>query len=141
MPLYDSFPLQPTFEALGRMKSKWPGRGWSWDPRLNCVASSINVELSSEALAAASSAFPREWTITNLATAPSIVRAAAEGTGGIRPDQILMTMEPLGSNLVYGLWWPWGDDVTVSFRVGMNGPVLTREEVQTRFRELFGAAL
>jgi hypothetical protein len=141
MPPNEILPLGPTFETLSRMKTQWPGRGWSWDTRFSCVASSINVELATEALAAASLAFPHEWMTTNITTAPPIVRALADTTGGIRPDQVLLTMDPIGSNLVYGLWWPWGDDVTVSFRVGMTGPVVSREEVQTRFRELFGARL
>lgn len=141
MPAYDiQHQLGPAFEALTRLKSKWPTRGWSWDTRLNCVASAINVELSSEALAAVSLAFPHEWTIANLNTAPPAVRSLAEGTGGIRPDQILLTMAPIGTNnLVYGLWWPWGDDITISFRIGMSGSLLSRDEAQSRFRELFGA--
>jgi hypothetical protein len=141
MPQYESVPLQPVFDALVRMKAKWPTRGWSWDPRLSCVASSINVELTTEALSAAALAFPREWNVASLPTAPPVVRGVADSTGGIRPDQLLLTMEPIGSNLVYGLWWPWGDDVTVSFRVGMSGPMLSREDVQNRFREVFGAAM
>ena len=142
MPAYDlQQQLGPTFQALTRLKGKWPTRGWSWDTRFNCVASAINVELSSEALAAVSLAFPHEWTIANLNTAPPVVRTLAESTGGIRPDQILLTMAPLSSNnLVYGMWWPWGDDVTISFRIGMTGPLLARDDAQTKFRELFGAS-
>lgn len=142
MPLYDGFQFQPTLDALGRLRSKWPQRGWSWDTRLSCVASSIHVELTDEALSAAGLAFPQRWTVANITSAPPAVRGVADATGGIRPDQILFSMEPvLSTNLVYGLWWPWGDDVTISFRIGMAGPMLTREDFQARFRDVFGAVL
>ena len=26
----------------------------------------------------------------------------------------------------YGLWWPWGDEITVSLRIGLGGDVLER---------------
>jgi hypothetical protein len=76
-----------------------------------------------------------------LASAPEAVRAVAEQTGGIRPDQLIFSAEPFGYNVAYGLWWPWGDDVTISLRVGLAGPTMAREDVQSRFRELFGAEL
>jgi len=59
--------------------------------------------------------------------------------GGLRQDQILVATEPSESLMSYGLWWPWGDDVTISFRIGLSGMTMTRYEDD--FRELFGAVL
>ncbi|HLV21823.1 MAG TPA: hypothetical protein VKZ49_13100 [Polyangiaceae bacterium] len=134
-------PLAMAFESLGRLRERWPGGGFSWDNRLQCVASSIHIDLVREGRAAAALALPFEWNMRNIMNAPAPVREMAEQTGGIRPDQLLFSGEPFGLNIVYGLWWPWGDDVTISFRVGLAGPAVVRDDVQSKFRDLFGAEL
>ena len=42
-----------------------------------------------------------------------------------------------GRLVVFGLWWPWGDETTISFRVGIGGYVL--EPDLMRLREAFQA--
>ena len=46
-------------------------------------------------------------------------------------------MDQLGRLVAFGLWWPWGDETTISFRVGIGGYVL--EPDLMRLREAFGA--
>jgi hypothetical protein len=125
------------FEILGRFRRAWPKSGWSWDTRFGCVASSFGLELVKEARTAIVVAFPCEWTMKNIASAPSVVREIAETTGGIRPDQNLFSTNLEGRLTGYGLWWPWGDDVTISMRVGLGGYVTDADTV--RLRELFNA--
>jgi hypothetical protein len=69
--------------------------------------------------------------------APPQVREIAENTGGVRTDQRLFTGDTSGRLVVFGLWWPWGDETTISFRVGIGGYVL--EPDLMRLREAFGA--
>lgn len=125
------------FDALGLLRTAWPGGGWSWDNRLSCVASSFSVDLAREARAAADLALPRQWTKRTLATAPLIVREIAEQSGGIRDDQLLLATDPIDRMIAFGLWWPWGDEVTISLRVGLAGKV--SDQTQEKFRDLFGA--
>jgi hypothetical protein len=124
------------FESLTSFRKKWPKAGWSWDNRLSCAASSFHVELMDDAHAVAAEAMPFKWTMRNIANAPSLVRDVAESTGGIRPDQLLFSTEPSARLIAYGLWWPWGDDITISLRVGLTG-YFTEADSQ-RFRALFG---
>jgi hypothetical protein len=125
------------FQRLARFRAAWPKGGWSWDGRLGCVASSFVVELSNEAQLALREVFATQWNAKNLAGAPQALRDVAEATGGVRAEQILYASEPGGRLLAYGLWWPWGDDVTISMRVGLGGYVSDADAA--RFRELFGA--
>ena len=41
--------------------------------------------------------------------------------------------------LAYGLWWPWGDGVTISLRIGLDIGVM--DEPYPRFREVFGVQI
>jgi hypothetical protein len=125
------------FDSLKRLRSKWPKGGWSWDNRLSCVASSFGIELVPEAQAALGDSMPNEWNMKNIGSAPPIVREIVESTGGIRPEQLLFSSDPGARIIAYGLWWPWGDDITISLRVGLAGYVAEADNF--RFRDLFDA--
>ncbi len=112
---------QELFDALGRFRTAWPKRGWSWDARFSCVASAFGSDSLGEARAAASLAFPHQWNHRTLTAAPSVVQQLAERTGGVRPDQLILSTAPAGGVIAYGLWWPWGDDTTISLRIGIAG--------------------
>ncbi len=127
------------FRALTAFRKSWPGRGFSWDSRLFCVASSFSTEHENEARAAVGQLFRFQWTARTVRTAPASILEIAEQVGGLRPDQVLVATEPNDGLMAYGLWWPWGDDATISLRVGLAGVSATRYEDD--FRELFGALL
>lgn len=125
------------FDLLGRFRRRWPGRGWSWDSRFNCVSSSFSAELEQEARSAIAQTFSLQYTQRSLRTAPPRIVEVAEGTGGLRPDQFLVLTDDYGGLEAFGLWWPWGDDVTISFRVGLVGSNAT--QLEEELRDLFGA--
>jgi hypothetical protein len=130
-------PTEGLFEVLGRLRTSWPKRGWSWDSRVSCVASSFGHDLMEEARQAAAIAFPYEWTKPTLQSAPPIIRDIAERTGGVRADQRLLATQPFGKLIAYGMWWPWGDEITISLRIGLAGSGASYEEA--RLREAFSA--
>ena len=134
-----SEPWQPLLDGLTRLRTAWPRRGWSWDTRLSCVTSSINSDLEAQCRAIALDALPAEWTATSLATAPPKIRDLAERAGGLRAGQTVFSAGPLAGVLAYGLWWPWGDGVTISLRVGLDIPVM--QQPYPHFRELFGTSI
>lgn len=123
-------------EGFSRLRAKWPRRGWSWDNRLNCVTSSINSDLEREARTIALEGLPAEWTPTSLAKAPPRIRDLAERSGGLRTGQLLYSAGPVSGVLAYGLWWPWGDGVTISLRIGLDIGIM--DDPYPRFREVFG---
>ena len=125
------------FETLGQLKSSWIKGGWSWDNRFNCLASSFNVEQDAEARAVVLRYLPREYTTKTVSAAPTQVRQVAETTGGLRVDQRLYSSELGGRLFAFGLWWPWGDETTISLRIGLGGYVAEADVV--RLRQLFDA--
>lgn len=139
MPTSVRFASSPLFDSLVRLRAAWPGGGWSWDTRLSCVSSSFSVELADEARAAAKRALPYEWTSKNIGKSPAIIHELADSSGGVRAEQLVLATDPDEELIAYGLWWPWGDDVTISLRVGLAGRVT--EDDEDSFRDLFGAPL
>jgi hypothetical protein len=125
------------FGALKQVRSSWPARGWSWDTRLLCVTSSFNVEIEAKARSAVSLALATEWTGTSIQRAPLSLRDLAERTGGLRSGQMILTNANIGASYGYALWWPWGDSITTSVRIGLAGPD-AREDALRRLREVFG---
>jgi hypothetical protein len=124
------------FGRLTTLKTSWPARAWSWDKQFTCITSSFTVEYEAQARAAAHAALPTEVTSKSLALAPPHVRAFAERTGGIRPGQLLLRADDAPGLFVFGLWWPWGDDATISFRIGLADREWN-DDPYPRFREIF----
>lgn len=122
---------------LQQLRAQWPGGGWSWDSRFGCVASTFSVEVLEQAKKAALSALPHVFDEKNLARAPSVIRQIAKTTGGVRADQMLLARQGGDGLIAYGLWWPWRNEITVSFRLGLMGNTTGRHEMQ--LMDLFGA--
>ena len=112
---------QPIFETYKKLRAAWPQRGWSWDSRFACISSSFSVEMENAARAAALLALPNEWTNKTLPSAPTHLRDIAERCGGLRSGQLLLSGAASGRLFPFGLWWPWGDGMSISLRLGLGG--------------------
>ena len=124
--------------GLATFKSKWPG-GWSWDARLDCICSSFRCDDNIVAETAIKPLFPIMWSEGNLRESPILVQQLVERCGGLRAEQFMYCSQPVGGSFLFGLWWPWGDDVTLSFRLGLGGA--TRERDLVQLRDLFAVDL
>ena len=119
-PVRSSDEIFRRFEAF---RGLWPKKGWSWDYRFECVASSFQVDLIQEAESALLRHLPTIFDHKTLASAPAHIQEIAEEVGGVRADQRIFTGDASGRLAAFGLWWPWGDETTISLRVGLAGYV------------------
>ncbi len=134
-------PLALLFGAMKEVRASWPSYGWSWDARVSCVTSSFSVELEGKARTVAAIALSTEWTPSTIQRAPAHLRELAERTGGLRAGQLLLSSAAIGGALfAYGFWWPWGDGMTTSVRIGLGGPG-AKPDVLQRLRDTFGVEL
>jgi len=122
-------------DRLQRIRSAWPNRGWTWDERTGCVASSFPAESQDEYERVLSQLFSTRWEHRNVARAPATLARLVERTGGLRSGQWLFSPRDCSDIFPYALWWPWGDDTTVSVRLGMAPDSST---CRASVRELFG---
>lgn len=95
--------------------------GWSWDTRLSCVCSSFGADFDKAAFAAIARVFPDKFDARTIHKAPPLIQTTVQQTGNLRVDQFVFGTRTVGDTLAFGLWWPWGDDVTISFRIGLAG--------------------
>lgn len=114
-------PHQAVLDAFRRLRGTWPARGWSFDDRFECVASSFDADFAPQARAMVAPLFPHTATERTLAAASPVVRELAARTGGVRSSQMIFVGEPVGRITPYGLWWPWEEARTISLRVGLEG--------------------
>ena len=111
------------FILLAQLREVWPKKGWSWDYRFNCVASSFHVDLTNECEQALLSVFPDTFDHRSMDRAPEHINDMAESVGGVRSDQRIFTLKTDARLVPYAMWWPWGDEITISLRVGLAGYV------------------
>jgi hypothetical protein len=129
----------PVMAAFKNLRPSWPQRGWSWDSRQNCVASSFGTDLDQRVRTTLSSVLSVEWSPTRVSAAPPEVREVADRSGGLRAGQLLLTTTVPARYFAFALWWPWGDGLTTSLRIGLGGN--PREDAYARLRDVFGVSL
>jgi hypothetical protein len=112
---------QPVFAALAKFRASWPRRGWSYDNRFMCVASTFDAESAATARALIEPILPHSWTSRSIGAAPRPFPDISERTGGLRSAQIIFGADPVGRLVPYGLWWPWEEGRTISLRIGLEG--------------------
>src|SRR5689334_19910883 len=96
---------QPIIDAFGRFRASWPKRGWSYDNRFECVASSFDADFAPEAKKLLAPLFPQAITERTLATASVAIREIAARTGGVRAAQLILGGTPVHHITPFGLWW------------------------------------
>ena len=111
------------FAKLEQLRQAWPKKGWSWDYRFNCVASSFHVDLTRDCEKALAQVFPEIYDQRTIARAPEHIQELSEEVGGVRSDQRIYTLSSNARLIPYAMWWPWGDEITISLRVGLAGYV------------------
>ena len=57
----------------------------------------------------------------------------------MRQGQLILAAGPFAGLHAFGLWWPWGDNETISLRVGLCD-VDPNREPYVRFRDVFGVS-
>lgn len=126
------------FARLAQFRQAWPKKGWSWDYRFNCVASSFHVDLTRDCERALLGSFPETFDHRTITRAPDYIQELSESIGGVRSDQRVFTMKSSSRLVPYAMWWPWGDEITISLRVGLAGYVgdSDNQRMQLEFQAL-----
>jgi hypothetical protein len=125
------------FEALERLRDRWPEGEWTYDRRLKCVVSSFPVGREAEARAAMAEVLPTGYSAGTLASAPENVQLQAAASGGLRAAQMLFWGGDVAAPGAFGLWWPWGDGTAISLRIGLHDVDVPKQRYP-RLRDVFG---
>ncbi len=129
---------QAVLDGFARLRASWPHRGWSFDNRFECVASTFDADFAPTARVLLAPLFPQAYSERTLASASPGIRDAATRTGGVRATQLIFGADRVGRLTPYALWWPWEEARTISLRVGLEGASFSELE---ELMDCFGAQM
>ena len=109
---------------------------WTWDSRFDTALAEFFIENKDRVRAILERYLSIAWDSSTIGKAPDIVQLIANHLGGLRSGQLLFISDPNQDVFVYGAWWPWGDQKTVSLRVAPCDKRLSDSEI-TELSKLF----
>lgn len=92
---------------------------WKPDDRYQAVLCEFGSERLDPVLSLLLATFGSARAREDLERAPKRVQKLAEHLGGLDRGQILFAFDPGEGPILYCGWWPWGNGVTISIRVGL----------------------
>ena len=105
------------------------GDDWTWDARFETAVFTFEKERGPGVLGAAHKILPNSWTVINVGDAPARVQSLADGMGGLREGQVLLTARVSDAeSMLFGAVWPWSNGKNVSLRVGCDSGGAERGE-------------
>ena len=114
---------------------------WTWDSRFDTALAEFFIDNKDAVRATVERYLSIVWDSSNIGKASDIVQMIANHLGGLRSGQLLFVSDPKQDVFIYGVWWPWGDGKTISFRVAPYAKRLSdaeMTELTTLFKGWFG---
>jgi hypothetical protein len=113
---------------------------WQWDTRFNVVLIVIERRDMPGILGFISKEFRGQWNDANIDSAPEAIMSVVNDTFGIQPGQILFNSDDRQDMVLLAAWWPWGNGVSISLRIGLfetKEHVITPADAEASLREWF----
>jgi len=92
---------------------------WEWDDYIGAMLATFDVKHTDHVRGVLDNGFTSQWETREITKAPASIQRIAYGLGGLRPTQRLYVTPDAEQIMAYGAWWPWGNDETISIRVGL----------------------
>lgn len=92
---------------------------WKWDPRFETVLAEFSVSEQEKVIQIIKTHMGDIWDGGNFQQAPEIIKIVIKFFGGIHPGQELFTTQTDRDDLLICAWWPWGNQQTISIRLGV----------------------
>lgn len=103
------------------LKEVVPGPNpWRWDEEFNVARIVFRQNDAAQVLSTLDTLFKNRYDFNTIEQSSSCVDAAINALLGIIPGQTIFTQETGDGTLLFAAWWPWGNELYVSLRVGMN---------------------
>ena len=103
---------------------------WEWDGRFGTVLAEFPVGEKDKVLGRLEQHLVGSWDRATIRDATDRVQAIVKRLGGLMSGQLLLLSDSATDVLIYCGWWPWGDGLTISIRVGMFGETSDADAAQ-----------
>jgi hypothetical protein len=113
---------------------------WQWDTRFSVAMIVIERRDMPVILGSISKEFNGQWNDANIDSAPEAVMNVVNDTFGIQPGQILFNSDDQQDMVLLAAWWPWGNGVNVSLRIGLfetKDHTITPADAENHLRDWF----
>jgi len=113
---------------------------WKWDKRFETVLAEFSVADKEIIYQAIAPHMGKIWDTDTIGDIPSVVQMVMDYFGGMNPGQRLLTSDVDVDGLLLCAWWPWGNNTTISIRIGVFADSLNdeeNEELTEHFRSWF----
>lgn len=114
---------------------------WKWDERFETALAEFKVENKARVHDELVLRLGSIWDVSNVESAPEVVKTIISGFGGMMPGQLLFTSDPQQAALVFCAWWPWGNGQTISLRIApfyRNAAGSDTDKAAGQLKEWFG---
>lgn len=91
---------------------------WKWDPRFESPLAEFSISQKPLFYPLLLKAFEANWDFTSQNAAPKQIKKLIAFLGGMMVGQELFTTILSDSQIVYAALWPWGNQSTLSLRLG-----------------------
>lgn len=107
-------------QTCGRILGSLPfSYEWHWDDALQVVRVSFDDGRAHEVWQTLKAEFDQEWDFFSIAEARQSLGNYLASAAGIFPGQTVFTLEGQSGDILFALWWPWGEEDKTSLRVGV----------------------
>jgi hypothetical protein len=115
---------------------------WRWDAQFDHALVVFEKEFLELIYIPIVNEFDSQWDFNSFDKAPGHIRQFVESSFGLIPGQRLFTtaMAQNDELFLYATWWPWGDNINFSLRVGLVSPsddTLNKAQIQTLLTHWF----
>ena len=92
---------------------------WRWDDSFKTALVAFEKTDGDLVLFPLIREFDHQWDIFSLPDASGPFFEYFQSAFGVIPGQRIFTSECEGDATLFAVWWPWGDDIHISLRVGL----------------------
>jgi hypothetical protein len=92
---------------------------WRWDETFQTALVAFEKSDGDLVLFPLIKEFDRHWDFTSLQQGTGPFFEFFQSAFGVIPGQRIFTTDDSAGRTLFAVWWPWGDDVNISLRVGL----------------------
>jgi len=110
---------------------------WNWDEHFQTVLSQFSKNEKDKVMDIVSNHFNSTYDHQSISSASDTAQMSVRDLGGLREGQMFFFQELEDGRNLFGAWWPWGNDQTISIRIGFSlGSA--NNELNSKLKNLFG---
>ena len=94
---------------------------WEWDDRFDVPLLVFTEDDEQKITHLICKYFYYKWDYKSIKTAMPMILKPIDKVFGIHADQLIFASDINKEAFLFGLWWPWSNKTTISFRIGLAG--------------------